>query len=113
MSKTTVQLVSRGKQHPYVIEVTTPGWRGCDHVQNGTVKETMPLELKQIANILKEVNVKYYSVRIPDQDDVMIFMEDGATDFVLRSAADFESALKALVRAGWLSAQTPPHPTIH
>lgn len=110
--RATVRLVRRGEQHPYVIEVSTPGWRGCDHAFDGTIKETMPADLEEICDILQKANVKYHSVSEPDKDGVMIFMEDGATEFVLRTAADFEASVVALVRAGWLSPEMPRHATI-
>src|SRR5215472_5701699 len=51
MEKATVRLVSHGEAHPYVIEVTTPGWRGVDHAFDGTVKESMPADLREIQAI--------------------------------------------------------------
>src|SRR6266516_3633203 len=101
-SKATVRLIRRGEQHPYVIEVTTPGWRGCDHAFDGTIAQTMPADLK-ICDILKKANVKYCSPSEPDKEDVMLFADDGSTEFVLRNAGDLEAAVTALARAGWLS----------
>ena len=111
MSRATVRLIKRGEQHPYVIEVMTPGWRGCDYGFDGAIKQTMPLDLTEICGILAKANVRYYSIRDPSKEGVMMFMEDGATEFVLRDAYDFEAAITALVRAGWLS-EMPVHPTV-
>jgi hypothetical protein len=100
---TTIRLVRRGERHPYVIEVTTPGWRGCDHAYDGTVSQTMPADLREIRKILIKANVKYFSPSDPRKSGVMLLMADGATEFVLADASDFESAVVALTRSGWLS----------
>jgi hypothetical protein len=110
MGRATVRLINRGEQHPYVIEVVTPGWSGCDHALDGTTKQTMPAELNEICDVLKKANAKYYSVSEPNKANVMMFVEDGSTEFVFRDATDFEAAVRALVRTGWLSPET--HPTI-
>jgi len=99
--ETTVRLVRRGERHPYVIEVVTPGWRGYDHAFDGTAKQTMPADLMDIADVLANASVKYYSVSEPHKDGVMVFTDDGATEFVLRDDNDFKAAVAALVRAGW------------
>jgi len=108
---TTVRLVRRGEHHPYVIEVMTPGWRGCDHASDGTIKQTMPADLKNICEILVKANVKYYSLSDPRKEGVMV-SADGATEFVLGDANDFEAAVAALGREGWLSPDLPSHPTV-
>lgn len=103
MEKATVRLVGDGENHPYCIEVLTPGWRGCDHAIEGTICDTMPADLREICAILKKENVKYFSVSEPANEGVMMFLTDGATEFVLRDAASFERAVSALTRAGSLS----------
>ena len=108
---TSVRLVSRGKHHPYVIEVMTLGWRGCDHAFNGTINQTMPANLREIRQVLINANVKYFSVSEPRKDGVMMFMADGATEFVLGDAHDFEAAVAALVGTGWLSPDEPSQAT--
>jgi hypothetical protein len=107
MTRASVQLVRRGEQHPYVISVKTPGWRGCDHALDGTVKQTMPGDLNEICEILKKANVKYYSPTEPEKESVMVLGDDGETEFVFRNAGDLETAVMALVRAGWLSPALP------
>jgi hypothetical protein len=97
---TSVRLVSRGEHHPYVIEVITPGWRGCDQAFDGTISQTMPADLREIREVLIKANVKYFSVSFPGKAGVMLLMADGATEFVLGDASDFEAAIAALVRVG-------------
>lgn len=109
LGPTTVRLVRHGEDHPYCIEVTTPGWRGVDHVDGG-LKRTMPKDLSQICDTLKNAGVRYYSISEPDREDVILFPADGTAEFVLRDAEAMEAAITALVRAGWLS--PPTHPTI-
>jgi len=110
MRRATVRLVNHGEKHPYVIEVTTPGWRGVDHTFGGVVnKQSMPADLREIEAVLKKANIKYYSVSDPNKEGLMLFMADGTTEFVLRDATDFGAAVTALVRAGWLSPKIPPH----
>jgi hypothetical protein len=104
---TSVRIVSRGEHHPYVIEVMTPGWRGCDHAFDGTINQTMPADLRGIRRVLVNAKVKYYSVSDPCKEGVMMLMADGATEFVLGDADDLEAAVAALVRAGWLSPTLP------
>ena len=106
MEKAIVRLIRREK-HPYIIEVTTPGWRGYDHISDGSVRQTMPAVLREIRDILKMANVKHYSPSQPDKEGVMMFMADGATEFVLRDAKDLELAVTALTRAGWLAPKIP------
>jgi hypothetical protein len=103
MEKATVRLVGHGEKDPYCIEVVTPGWRGCDHALEGTIRDTMPADLREICAILKKEDVKYFSVSEAAKEGVMMFLADGATEFVLRDAASFERAVNALTRAGWLS----------
>ena len=109
---TTVRLVRRGERHPYVVEVVTPGWHGCDHAIDGTIKQTMPGDLRDIRDVLAKANVKYYSVSDPRKEGVVMFMADGATEFVLGDASDFKAAVAALVRAGWLLPELPSYPTV-
>jgi hypothetical protein len=89
--KTTIRLVNRGEEHPYVIEVMTPGWRGVDAAFEGAIK--LPEDLKQIMDILKQAKVKLWKT---------LFVNDGATEFVLEDATDLQTAADALVLAGWL-----------
>jgi hypothetical protein len=67
--------------------------------------DTMPADLREICAILKKEDVKYYSVSEPAKEGVMMFLADGATEFVLRDAASLERAVNALTRAGWLSSE--------
>jgi hypothetical protein len=99
--RATVRLVRHGEVHPYVIEVTTPGWRGCDQAFHGKI--ILPTDLQDIRDILKKANVKFQSVSEPTRDGVMRFNNDGTTEFVLKDSTVFASAIEALVRAGWLS----------
>jgi hypothetical protein len=101
VEKATVRLVGHGEKHPYCIEVITPGWRGCDHALEGTIRDTMPADLREISAILKREEVEYFSE--PAKEGVMLFLADGATEFVLPDAASYERAVNALTRAGWLS----------
>src|SRR5215472_8897741 len=112
MSGTEVRLIQRGEEHPYVIQVLTPGWYGCVHAFDGTLNPTMPADLRSISECLKESGVKYCSPFRPYEVGVMIFNADSTTEFVLRDIRDFQAAIKALVRAGWLSPDGPPLQTI-
>jgi hypothetical protein len=111
--ETTVRLVRRGERHPYVIEVITQGWHGYDHAFNGTAKQTMPSDLKEICDVLAKANVKYYGASDPRKEGVLVFTADGTTEFVLGDADDFEAAVAALVRAGWLLPELQPYPSVH
>jgi hypothetical protein len=106
MNRAAIRLVRRDKEHPYVIEITTPGGKGCDHTSDATVKQTMPPDLREICDVLGRADVKYYSVSEPKRAGVMIFMSNGTTNLVLRDDTDFGTAITALVRAGWLSPKT-------
>jgi hypothetical protein len=112
MHETTVRLVRRGERHPYVVEVVTPGWQGYDHAFDGTIKQTMPSDLREICDVLAKANVKYYSAIDPRKEGVMTFTDDGTTEFVLEDADDFKAAVAALVRAGWLLPELPSYPTV-
>jgi hypothetical protein len=109
---TTVRLVRHGERHPYVIEVVTPGWQGCDHAIDGTIKRTMPGDLRDICDVLAKANVKYYSVSDPRKEGVIVFTADGATEFGLGDANDFEAGVAALVYAGWLLPDLSSYPTV-
>lgn len=89
--KATVRLLRRGKEHPYVIEVTTASWRRADAALDGPLK--VPDDLKQIQIVLDQANVK---------PSMTLAVADGTTEFVLKDSTDFELAVKALVLAGWL-----------
>jgi hypothetical protein len=99
----TVRLISRGEEHPYVIEVTTPGWRGVDAAFEGPIK--LPDDLKQISALLDQAGVKRWGGT--DGKTSMLFMDDGTTEIVMADATDFEAAILALTRAGWLSPEMP------
>ena len=106
--KTTVQLVKRGDEHPYVIEITTPGWRGVDEARKGTpIATSMPYDLWKINNILNEAGVKRWKGTDGSGKTKMLFMDDGTTEIVLEDATDFELAIQVLTRAGWLVPETP------
>ena len=99
--------VHRGGEHPYVIEVFTPGWKGCEHAFDGTIKESMPADFREIVEVLKKANVKYGGGD-PYRDGVMMFTANGRTEFVLQNVMDYEAAVLALLRAGWLDAVPRP-----
>lgn len=109
---TRVQLVRHGNEYPYVIEVTTPGWRGCDHARSGTLRQTIPADLTNIRDCLAMAGVKYYSVSEPVKEGLMMFNEDGTTEFVLKNMVDFQTAIIVLTRAGWLSPEMPPNQAV-
>jgi hypothetical protein len=102
--KTTVRLISRGEEHPYVIEITTPGWRGCDAAFRGKLE--LPRDLKQISDLLDQAGVKRW--RGDDGKAAMCFVADGTTEIVLADAPSVEPAIEALMRAGWLSPEVSP-----
>ena len=92
--KLTVRLVRR-LEHPYVIEVTTPGWRGFD-LQ--TRKILLPESLQLIRNALHEAGVHGEPGWLQP-----LFNADGTTEIALKTSLDFKLAVEALVRGGWLS----------
>jgi hypothetical protein len=94
--KATVRLVGRGEEHPYVIEVTTPGWRGVEAAFEGPIE--LPDDLEQILAVLGQAGVEPSNT---------LFMADGATEIVLKDSGDFELAIKVLARGGWLSPEAP------
>lgn len=96
MSKATVRLVRRGDEHPYIIEVMTLGWRGVDAAFEKSGKGVWagaPADLKQVAAILDEATNQPYRT---------FFIVDGATEFVLKDRADFESAANG-ASPGWFA----------
>ena len=100
-ARATVQLVRHGEEHPYVIEVMTPGWRGCDYLSARKIQRTMPEDLRRICDVLKKANVKCWTVSEPIREG-MLFSADGSTEFVLKTFEDFQAAALALQQAGWL-----------
>lgn len=89
--KTTVRFIGRGEEHPYVIEITTPGWRGCDAALVGKIE--LPEDLKQISDLLDQAGVKRWGGS--DGKTTMIFVNDGTTEIVLAGATDAEAAGQA------------------
>jgi hypothetical protein len=63
----------------------------------------MPADLIEICKVLRDANIKYYSVSEPNREGVMMFIDDGDTEFVLRDSDSLSRAVIALARAGWLS----------
>jgi hypothetical protein len=103
--KTTVRLISRGEEHPYVLEVTTPGWRGVDAAFEGPV--TLPDDLKQISELLDEAGVKRW--KGSDGRASLLLMADGTTEIVLDNDVNaVKLAVSALRKAGWLVPAAPP-----
>ncbi len=107
--KTTVRLVRRGEEHPYVIEITTPGWRGVDAAFEGPIN--LPDDLKQISDLLNNAGVKRWGGT--DGKTTMLFTNDGTAEIVLADATDVEPAISALDEAGWLSPEVASDATIH
>jgi hypothetical protein len=103
LGRATVRLVSRGEEHPYVIEVTTPGWQGCNEALRERIK--LPDDLKEISDLLDQAKVRRWGGS--DGKTTMLFMNDGTTEIVLADSTDVEPATRALVRAGWLSPEMP------
>lgn len=101
LSKQIVRRISCGEQHPYVIEVTTPNWKGCEQPSHGTKKfpdePELPDELKQILAVLDQAKVK-----TPTRQ----FTDEGTTEFMFESLADVEAALSELSAAGWMVSET-------
>lgn len=110
LERATVRFVKRGEQHPYVLEVTTPGWRGCDATLRAPKR--LPQDLEEIRAVLDRAGVRTWDAAFTTSG-VMIFNADGTTEFVLKDFTDVEAALPALVAAGWMLPGMPLEAPIH
>ncbi|HEV8131278.1 MAG TPA: hypothetical protein VGQ81_08490 [Acidobacteriota bacterium] len=56
----------------------------------------MPADLAAICDVFEKADVKFYDPTNPDKEGIMLFTEDGATEFAFRNAEDFRTAVNSL-----------------